>query len=111
MSGYQRGDIVSVDFPFTDGTASKVRPALVISNSTIEDTGNIIIAMITSRQGRYAPVVELTENLLSHPLPKQSLVRCHRLYTIDNTLVRARYSRLSPEGLKMVFDQVVQIIG
>jgi len=107
---YVRGDVVSVDFPFTDGSASKVRPALVISNDSIASTGNLIIAMITSRQGRSAPAVSLTPDLLIHPLPKSSLVRCHRLYTIDSALVKGRYSRVNAKGMKLVFDTIVNIL-
>ncbi len=107
---FVRGDVISVDFPFTDGSAGKVRPALVISNSTIADTGNIIIAMITSRPGTVAPTVPLTPDILSHPLPKSSLVRCHRLYTIDVKLVKGRYSRVNAAGMRRVFDGVVSVI-
>jgi len=44
----KRGDVVIVDFPFTDVTASKVRPALVVQNDV--DNGRrrkTIIALIT----------------------------------------------------------------
>lgn len=32
---YKQGDIVLVDFPFSDGGGSKIRPSLVISNITL----------------------------------------------------------------------------
>jgi len=103
---YERGDVISVDF----GSASKVRPALVISNDSIASTGNLIIAMITSRQGQSAPTVPLTRDVLTQPLPKNSLVRCHRLYTIDSALVKGRYSQVNTTGMKRVFDTIVSII-
>jgi mRNA interferase MazF len=107
---FERGDVVSVDFPFADGGASKVRPALVLSNATIATTGNLIIAMISSRPSPAAPNVPLAPDMLSHPLPKSSNVRCHRLYTIDAALVRARYSRVSDEGMQLIFETVVSIL-
>jgi mRNA interferase MazF len=46
---YQQGDIVSVSFPFTDLSQAKLRPALIISNDTIKDSGDLILIMITSQ--------------------------------------------------------------
>ncbi len=49
----RRGDIVLVDFPFSDRTGSKVRPALVVQddrwNRTLDDT---VLALITSSPRR-----------------------------------------------------------
>ncbi len=49
----QRGDIVLVDFPYSDKTGHKVRPALVVQsdvwNYKLDDT---IIALITSSRHR-----------------------------------------------------------
>ena len=50
MTSFKRGDVVLVPFPFTDLSAVKRRPALVIS---IDDynrrTGDVVIAQITSK--------------------------------------------------------------
>ena len=44
----KRGEVVLVDFPYTDGRASKVRPALVVQNdqdnALLRDT---VVALIT----------------------------------------------------------------
>ncbi len=44
----KRGDIVIVDFPYTDGITGKIRPALVVQNdrdnSRLRDT---VVALIT----------------------------------------------------------------
>lgn len=48
MSFYTRGDIVLIPFPFTDLTASKLRPAIVVSNSNVNKTTDLILAQITS---------------------------------------------------------------
>jgi len=46
---YSQGDIIWVDFPFTDGFQSKPRPALIISNKIVNDTGDYIHLQITSK--------------------------------------------------------------
>jgi mRNA-degrading endonuclease toxin of MazEF toxin-antitoxin module len=42
----KRGDVVAFDYPFSDGTGSKIRPALVVQANAI--AGNdLILAMIS----------------------------------------------------------------
>ena len=46
---YQQGDIVVVDFPFTDVSQTRRRPAFVLSNQTINQTGANPLVMMTSQ--------------------------------------------------------------
>jgi mRNA interferase MazF len=46
---YQQGDVILVPFPFTDLSASRVRPAVVVSTAAYSSSGDLIVAMITSR--------------------------------------------------------------
>lgn len=49
MTGYSRGDVVLVHFPFTSATASKQRPAIVIASDEYSRTSpDVIIASVTS---------------------------------------------------------------
>jgi len=43
MAQYQQGDIVTVDFPFTDISQTKRRPALVVSNEQVNETGDYLL--------------------------------------------------------------------
>jgi mRNA interferase MazF len=55
-----RGEIVLVDFPFSGGGRSKVRPALVVQNDRDNRRlKNTIIAMITSRIERAGEPTQL----------------------------------------------------
>jgi mRNA interferase MazF len=85
----QRGDIVIVDFPFTDIRASKVRPALVVQN----DVDNArrrktIIALITGNLRMDGDPSHLfldptTPDGASSGLQGPSLVACNNLFTIE----------------------------
>ena len=47
---FQRGDVVLVPFPFSDLSAIKVRPAVVVSSALYQATEpDLILAAITSR--------------------------------------------------------------
>ncbi len=40
---YSRGEIVWVKFPFTDISAAKLRPALIIYNNLVNRTGDYLL--------------------------------------------------------------------
>ncbi|MEH1911509.1 MAG: type II toxin-antitoxin system PemK/MazF family toxin [Nostoc sp.] len=44
-----KGDVISIPFPFSDASATKRRPTLVIAES---DSNNMIVCPITSKPGR-----------------------------------------------------------
>ncbi|MDQ6815598.1 MAG: type II toxin-antitoxin system PemK/MazF family toxin [Bacteroidota bacterium] len=43
---YKNGDIVWVKFPFTDASSGKLRPALIISNDTVNRTGDYLLCRL-----------------------------------------------------------------
>ncbi|MFQ5614754.1 MAG: type II toxin-antitoxin system PemK/MazF family toxin [Anaerolineae bacterium] len=95
---YARGDIVLVPFPFTDLSATKVRPALVVSDSDYERaTGNLIVAQITGRMHStptdYAITGWQDANLL-----KPSIVRA-KLATLSPSLVRHNPGKLAASDM------------
>lgn len=53
MTTYKFGDVILVPFPFTDQTAVKKRPAVVISSDTYNhNRDDCIIMAVTSRLHR-----------------------------------------------------------
>ena len=88
-------DVLVVPFPFTDSTAVKRRPALVLSAAPLQDRiGHLVCAMITSRENRGWPLdVELTD-LRAAGLPHASVVRM-KLFTLDERFVLRKAGRLA----------------
>lgn len=87
-------DVLVVPFPFTDSTAVKRRPALVLSAGQFQDrSGHLVCAMITSRENRGWPLdVDLTD-LKSAGLTHASVVRM-KLFTLDERFVLRKAGRL-----------------
>ena len=94
-----RGDIVLVDYPFSDRTGSKVRPALVVQtdvlNHRIADT---ILAAI-SRSTHRASATQLFIDISSSEggatgLRQDSMVQCENLLTFDISLVLAKIGQI-----------------
>ena len=90
----KRGDIVLVDFPYSDRSSSKVRPALVVQadtwNERLEDT---ILALITSSNRRRLGAttqyfIELSTNDgIQTGLKFDSIVQCENLLTYKTDLL------------------------
>ena len=80
-------DVVVVPFPFTDRTASKRRPALVLSSSAFNiKAEHSVLAMITSAGQSSWPDDHVIEDLDAAGLPAECLVR-FKLFTLDHRLV------------------------
>lgn len=88
MSAIPFGAIVLIDFPFTDLTAAKRRPALVISTDNDRRT-DVVVAYITSiaREARDAMPIPPTTRT---GLKVRSLVRFDKIATLDKHIVAGR---------------------
>lgn len=105
----QRGDIVLVDFPYSDQTGGKIRPALVVQsdmwNQRIDDT---ILAVITSSSRRR--VGTSTQHFIhistvegqQTGLHFNSIVQCENLITQDQELILQVIGRLSDSAMKQI---------
>jgi mRNA interferase MazF len=102
MPTYKPFDVVVVPFPFTDRTATKKRPALVLScelfNSGI---GHSVMAMITTASHSAWPLDAGITNLEDAGLKSPSTIRM-KLFTINHALVQKHLGRLSIQDQKAV---------
>lgn len=97
----RRGDVVLVPFPFTDLSTNKVRPALVVSTNTYtQETGSLIVAMITSVPYSTAFDHELAD-WQSANLLYPSWVRT-KLSTLDPALVIRTIGQLTDADMQEV---------
>lgn len=107
MTTYQPGDVVLVAFPFTGSAQAKQRPALVPL-----DTGDadVILARITTQPYR-TPHDVVIADWQGAGLLAPSVVRLHKLATLDRTLVRRQLGRLSDADRKRVSSVVRSTYG
>lgn len=88
---YYQGEIVLVQFPFTDQNSTKKRPALVVSSNWYNQTRTIrILTQITStihaKQERDEVLIEGKEATKSGLL-KNSTIKVGNMFTIDRELM------------------------
>lgn len=102
-----RGEIVLVDYPFSDRTGSKVRPARVVQtdalNHRIDDTILAAISRSTHRASSTQFLIDLaTPEGAATGLRQNSMIQCENLLTYDQRLVIATIGRLSPVQMQKV---------
>ena len=114
---HARGSVVLTDLPFTDLSGSKLRPALVVTTSPI-GKDIVVLAISSIIRGALAPSA-LSDCLieLSHPefpltgLRVASVIRTHRLATIEQSRVVRRLGNIGPLLQAEVDKQLRQILG
>lgn len=109
-TSYRQGDIVLVVFPFTDLSSSKRRPALVISPDSFNALQqDLVLAAITSHLTGEKEYVSLdTDDFLDGALPKKSIVKSSKIFTMHSALVLKKVCRLKPEKLEQVLETIRQ---
>ena len=113
-----RGDVVMVDFPFGEGSGSKLRPAVVIQcDADNRRLGTIIVAMITKqtalvgREPRHILIDVSTEAGKASGLWLQSVVNCSQLATIRSDRVVRRLGHLSDSLMEQLSSSLRDGLG
>jgi mRNA interferase MazF len=115
MIHYKCGDVVLLPFPFTDLSAIKQRPGLVISSDWYNENNNdAVVTAITSHIPSDLADGELllSENeQMSASLPKPSVVRAMKIVTIDQRLIRKIIGCLNEDTVNRVKGLINRFIG
>ena len=78
-----KGDIVLIPFPFTNLLGSKLRPALILIESTLDVT----VSFITTQLQWLEPTDIILQPQTKNGIKKPSLIRLSKLATIDKSLI------------------------
>jgi mRNA interferase MazF len=106
-----KGDIVIIPVPFTNIESSKLRPAVVISNDEVHKTGDVMIVQITSKLKRDGLSIPVTNNDVTVNLPVKSYIRIHKIFVLEQKLIKGKVSSLKKAKYKEMTDRISQIIG
>lgn len=109
MEGFVKGDIVVVSFPFSDLSASKRRPALVLANA---ENGDYLLCQITSKSIKDKWALPLPENqIIEGSLFKLSNIRPNRIFTADQRIILYKAGFVSPTFRMMVVEKIIKLIS
>lgn len=104
----KRGDIVLVKYPFTDMSAEKLRPALVLLPEDAE--GDLLLAFITSSFVK-SPFDIPLKALPGTGLHKDSVLRLKKLMTVHRSLLQGRLGSITSEQLSLVESTLKKMFG
>ena len=109
---YDFGDVLVVEFPFTDGSRSKRRPAVVVSSAGYNGSSlDVILLAVTSQIG---PSGEELEAVLVHwqaaGLAKPSALK-PVVFTLERSMIRQRIGVLESSDVLQLRGLLSQILG
>ncbi len=112
MTGCEFGEIVLVPFPFTDQSATKRRPAVVISSAAYHRVRpDLIIMAVTSQRPTADALGEVVvEDWQGAGLLKPSVLK-PVLTTIDPALIVKKLGRLTVSDQALLRQTLAQILG
>jgi mRNA interferase MazF len=111
--GSKFGDVVLVPFPFTDQTASKKRPAVVVSSDAYHrDRPDVIVVAITSRLAQAAASVGdvLLEDWRGAGLLKASLIK-PVFTTVEQRLILRKLGVLQEKDVLALRTALHRVLG
>jgi len=108
VENFIKGNVVVVPFPFSDLSASKRRPALVLANFAGDD---ILLCQITSQKHNEKHAVSLkTSDFVAGTLPVDSFIRPTRIFTADKNLIIRIAGTVSNEIINTVINEIINIL-
>ena len=97
-----------VPFPFSDLSASKLRPAVVLADAA---RGDWILCQITSKPYSDPRAIELTKDSFAQgSLHMVSYARPAKLFTANRNLIVRQVGVLKDDVLKLVVDAVIELL-
>jgi mRNA interferase MazF len=104
MTNYKQGDIVLLPYPYSNLSASKPRPAVILSKESLE--GDFLVAKITSNLHNDADSFMIESHYILGGLPSVSEVRCNNISTIDKRTIIKKYATFNRNALQLLCDQI-----
>ena len=108
MGTFAAGQVVLVRFPFSDLTASNVRPAVVLAEA---GRGDWILCQVTNKSYGDTCAIPLDSTDFAHgSLRLASHARPGKLFTAHTSLIAGQAGELHPGKFSTVRDAVVRMI-
>jgi mRNA interferase MazF len=92
---YKKGDIVLIDFPFTDLSHSKKRPVLIVKDEN--NFNDIVCFQITSQSTQQAICKIEQESLYSGELKLVSFVKYDKCFTLSSEMVNKKLASVDDD--------------
>jgi mRNA interferase MazF len=109
---YKKGDIVIIGFPFSDLSRTKKRPALIISNDTVNKTGDYLMVQVTSkiRNDSLTLPINKIDFVNGKELPLQSCIRLHKIFLLNESLIFSKNTAVTTDFISLAAEKITQLL-
>ena len=109
MGAFAAGTVVTVPFPFSDLSRSKLRPAVVLAGIGYND---FVLCQITSNPYSDSKAVVITDDSFARgSIQKTSYARPGKLFTANQQLIETEVGLLKKEALEKIIEAVISILN
>ena len=106
----KQGDIVIIEFPFSDLAEKKIRPALIVSNDAYNKHHNVILAGIYGKENPCSVAIT-NKDLVSKRLVKKSFISLQNIFSADKKVVGRVIDSVSEKKLAEVIAQICTYVA
>ena len=105
----EQGDIVLIPIPFTDLTATRRRPVIIVSNNQYNSsTQDVVVVAMTSNLDTAPYSFEISSaDLAEGSLNRPSRVRVDKIYTLAASIIVKRFGKVNDATL----DRIRQLLA
>lgn len=108
MERFVSGDVVVINFPFSDLTGSKRRPALILKKIAGDD---LVLCQITSQSFyKSEEIIIKEEDFFGGSLKRVSYVRFTKLFTAEESIIFYKLGKIKQEKLNEILDNFCKYI-
>ncbi len=108
MAAFGRASVVLVEFPFSDLSTAKLRPAVVLAQANQQDW---FLCQITSNAGIEDKAIEIKDpDFAAGSLRQKSFARPDKIFTGHETLISRRVGILRDDATSKLVEAVVSIL-
>lgn len=112
---FESGTILLAHYPFTDHSTLKLRPVLVVSRTSFNRGGDLVVLPISSQvraDDRYGLVILATDTHFAESgLRMDSTIKWAKPMTITRSVVQRRLGILPPSVMEQISSKMADLFG
>ena len=111
ISLIQQRNLVLLPFPFSDQSGKKVRPVIILSNSSYnKNSQDVIVVAVTSKTALPKSVLITNDDLVEGFLKTNSCAKVDSVLKIHQSLIIKNIGKISVEKYKMITKKLNSLI-